>query len=257
MLHEASRPQRAIGYLRVSTAEQVESGLGLQAQLDAISQGAHQRGWQLVDVYRDEGQSARDLNRPALTDALAVLARGEADALIVAKLDRLSRSAIDFLSLLEWADAAGVWLVALDMALDTSTPNGRLVAAIMSSVGDWERQMIALRTREAAAVRRAEGGQMGRPSVREVAPEVAKRIEAERAAGATWQRIADGLNEESIPTVRGGLLWRVSSVQCAAGYVRPPRRRTPTALPPTVRRRSPAGRSGPVGLLRTTAMVGP
>src|SRR5665647_134111 len=96
----STRPSRkasdmkVIGYLRCSTREQAESGLGLDAQRRTISDEAGRRGWEVVWLV-DDGRSARNLNRPALRQALALLKQGEASALVVAKLDRLSRSVSD------------------------------------------------------------------------------------------------------------------------------------------------------------------
>ena len=102
---------KVVGYLRVSTREQAESGLGLDAQRRAIEAEAVRRGWE-VTWYADEGWSAATLNRPGLTLALRALKRGEVDALVVAKLDRLSRSAVDFGGLLRLATRQR-WAVAV------------------------------------------------------------------------------------------------------------------------------------------------
>jgi len=233
----ATHPLRVAGYLRVSTDEQAGSGLGLVAQETAIRDACTRNGWQLVELIRDEGRSGKDLDRPGLRQALALAAAGDVDALAVAKLDRLTRSLVGIADLLEWSQRHRLALVALDLGLDTSTDTGRLVARIMASVGEWERDRIAERTRAAAAVRRDRGQVMGRPGVRDSLPDVAQRIREHRDAGATWQAIADKLNADGIPTVRGGTTWRVSSVQSAAGYVRPPAKAKRVALPEAPRRR--------------------
>lgn len=228
---------RVIAYLRVSTAEQAQSGLGLAAQEQAVRAECERRGWELVDLVRDEGASGKSLDRPGVQSVLARLAAGEAEGLVVAKLDRLTRSLADLVHLLDWSDRVRVFLAALDLGLDTSTPSGRLVASVMASVGEWERSVIAQRTRDAASVRRERGERMGRAGVRDSAPQVAERIARLRAAGSTWQAIADGLNADGVPTVRGGSAWRVSAVQSAAGYVRPASRARRVELPEPSRRR--------------------
>jgi DNA invertase Pin-like site-specific DNA recombinase len=86
---------RAIGYVRVSTGEQGESGLGLKAQVAAIRSACEQRGWELVVVCEEVKSGARADNRPVLRQVLGALRRREADAVVVAKLDRLSRSVVD------------------------------------------------------------------------------------------------------------------------------------------------------------------
>lgn len=85
---------RVLGYVRVSTTEQGDSGAGVAAQRAAIQAEADRRGW-AVDWIEDAGYSARSMKRPGISDALARLRRGEADTLVVAKMDRLSRSLVD------------------------------------------------------------------------------------------------------------------------------------------------------------------
>lgn len=227
---------KVLGYVRVSTSEQVSSGLGLAAQESTIRDHCARSGWEVIDIVSDAGVSAKNLERPGLYSVLTRIAAGEAHGVVAAKLDRLSRSVVDFARLMAWADDAGASLVALDMGIDTSSPAGRLVANVMAAVAEWERETIASRTRDAAAVRRAQGGVMGRPGVRDRLPDVSARIASERGQGRTWQAIADGLNADGVATVRGGTLWRVSAVQSAAGYVRPPSSRVTGELP-TLRRR--------------------
>src|SRR4051794_5584393 len=93
---------KVIGYARVSLAEQAANGYSLAAQEDAIRAACVQRGWELLEVVRDEGASGKSLDRPGMTRALAMIASGDAQGLIVAKLDRLSRSVVDFATLLGW-----------------------------------------------------------------------------------------------------------------------------------------------------------
>lgn len=229
---------RVIGYIRVSTTEQATTGYGLQAQEDQIRAAAERNGWELISIVRDEGASGKDLDRPGLRQALSLA--GEADAIAVAKLDRLTRSLVGLSDLMDWGKRNGLALIALDLGLDTSTDTGRLVARIMASVGEWERERIADRTRAVAAVRRDQGMRMGRPGVRDTSPELAGRIMAAREAGSTWQAIADSLNADQVPTVRGGTQWRVSSVQAAAGYVRPPAQAKRANLPDAPKNRRKA-----------------
>ncbi len=125
--------------------------------------------------------------------ALERMAAEEVAGLVAARLDRLSRSVVDFARLMAWCDDAGCSLVAIDMGIDTSSPAGRLVA---SAVAAWERETIAQRTRDAASVRRAQGGVMGLPGVRNSRPDLAARITQERAGGSKWQAIADRLNAD-------------------------------------------------------------
>jgi len=89
---------------------------------------------------------------------------GEVTGLVVAKLDRISRSVVDFGNLLAFFEDAEATLVALDLGVDTSTPGGRLVANVLASVAEWERSAIAERTRDALAVRKANGLTVSRPA---------------------------------------------------------------------------------------------
>lgn len=223
--------------MRCSTSQQSASGLGLAAQEGAIRAHCERSGWDLVDVVHDDGASAKDLQRPGLRLALERIAAGEATGLVASRLDRLSRSVVDFASLMAWCDDAGCSLVAIDMGIDTSSAAGRLVASVVAAVAAWERESIAQRTRDAASVRRAQGGVMGLPGVRDTRPEIAARIVEERLAGRSLRAIADGLNADQIPTIRGGKVWRDSSVQSAAGYIRPPSARRASELPALPRRR--------------------
>jgi DNA invertase Pin-like site-specific DNA recombinase len=105
---------RVIGYVRVSTEEQGLSGAGLQAQRQAIIAECHRRGWKLVEIAEDVG-SGKDLKRPGIRMALEMLASGGASALVVAKLDRLSRSMLDFARIMTTAQKQSWALVALDV----------------------------------------------------------------------------------------------------------------------------------------------
>ncbi|MCA1704859.1 MAG: recombinase family protein [Actinobacteria bacterium] len=110
---QAAEPATAVGYLRVSTAEQAESGAGLDAQRATVEAECARRGWRLVQVFTDAGVSGKSTdNRPALTEALAAVENGAAAALVVAKLDRLSRSVQDAAGLLDRAQRHGWALVA-------------------------------------------------------------------------------------------------------------------------------------------------
>ena len=197
--------------MRVSTSEQADSGAGLAAQRSTIESEAQRRGWRLVDVHVDAGFSGKSVtNRPALAAALGQVESGAADVLVVAKLDRLSRSVADFAGLLDRAQRRRWGLVALDLGVDTTTPAGELVANVMAAVAQWERRAIGQRTREGLAAKRAAGIRLGRPQV--LPPEVVQRIVDERKAGETLEGIARGLTRDGVRTARGGPGWRRSSV---------------------------------------------
>ena len=202
---------QVIGYVRVSTEEQGQSGAGIEAQKSAIFEEAQRRGWEDVTIVEDIGLSGRDLNRPGIQAALEVLRQGEASALVVAKLDRLSRSMLDFAGIMEVAQRQGWAVVALDCSVDTTTPAGEAMAHVMATFAQFERRLIGQRTREALAEKKKQGVRLGRPPA--ISSKIAKRIERERRRGATLREIADGLNRDQVPTPRGGKEWRPSSLE--------------------------------------------
>lgn len=201
---------RIIGYARVSTAEQGANGAGLAAQRAAIEDECRRRGWHLTAIEEDV-LSGRTMRRPGLQRALGACRAGGVDGIVVAKLDRLSRSLVDFAGLLAEAQAGSWNLVALDLGVDLSTPSGEFLANIMASAAQWERRLIGLRTKEALAVRRGEGVRLGRPPT--ITPQLARRVRALRTRGHTLQGICDRLTGEGMPTPRGGSIWRPSSLR--------------------------------------------
>jgi DNA invertase Pin-like site-specific DNA recombinase len=207
--------ERVIGYVRVSTDEQADSGAGLAAQRAAILAEAQRRGWHLVEVIEDAGYSGKSLKRPGIAAALDALAHKRADTLVVAKLDRVSRSLLDFAGLMDRAAREHWALVALDVNVDTTTPAGEMMANVLATFAQFERRLIAQRTRDALAQKRLAGVRLGRP--RTMGDDVLHRIVAERAAGRSLTAIADGLTADGVPTVRGGPRWYASTVSKALG----------------------------------------
>lgn len=201
-----------VGYIRVSTGEQAESGAGLAAQRATIEGEADRRGWQLVAVHEDAGISGKSMTgRAGLDAALLAVEGSEAEVLVVAKLDRLSRSLLDFANLMERSRRKRWALVALDLGVDTTTPAGSLVASLMATFSEYERRIIGVRTKEALAVKRAEGVVLGRP--RQLSTDVVQRIQRERAGGETLAAIAERLNQDAVPTAHGGRAWHRATVR--------------------------------------------
>ncbi|HZQ03692.1 MAG TPA: recombinase family protein [Gaiellaceae bacterium] len=194
-------PLVAVGYVRVSTDEQGVSGLGLQAQRQAIEEACRGRRLELAGFAEDVSSGKSRERRPGL-DAAITQARSSGGLLVVAKLDRLSRSLLDFVTLMEEARAEGWSIVALDVGLDTSTPQGRMMVAVLATFAEYEREMISQRTRDALAVLRARGVRLGRPPLLD--PAVRTRVRRARARGATLQAIADRLNADGVTAPAGG-----------------------------------------------------
>ncbi len=204
---------RTIAYIRCSTEEQADSRAGLDAQRAAILAEAQRRGWDEADLtfVEDAGFSGKNLDRPGIEIALDALRHRKADTLVVSKLDRLSRSLIDFAGLMQRASREHWALVALDLGVDTSTPAGEAMAAVLATFAQFERRLTGERTKAALAVKKAAGVRLGRPRL--IPDDIVARIVTQRSAGMTLRAIADGLNTDAVPTAMGGRCWYVSTVQ--------------------------------------------
>jgi DNA invertase Pin-like site-specific DNA recombinase len=214
---------RAVGYTTFPDRRQTVSPEG-RYQARRISAACEARGLVLHKLVGDvRSYSGPDLERPALVHALRMLEAGEASCLIVTGLDRLSHSAANLGTLIDWVEDLGARLVVIDIDLDTSTEQGRIAARALVRVGALERER-APRDAEYEPAHPARPG--GRPAVAD-RPLLQRRIATMRASGMTLQAIADTLNREGVPTLRGGAEWRPSSVQAAAGYKRPRRQPDP------------------------------
>lgn len=142
--------------------------------------------------------------------ALDAVQTGHAAGLLVAKMDRLSRSVVDGAGLMEQAAREGWALHFADLDIDTSTPAGEMAANIIIAGSQYERRLISQRTRDALAAKRARGERLGaRPSLPR---EVTRRIIKERNEGKTFQAIANGLMADGIPTARGKSHWYPATI---------------------------------------------
>jgi DNA invertase Pin-like site-specific DNA recombinase len=153
-----------------------------------------------------------------VTDALDLqlvrVAGGWADdALVVAKLDRLSRSVMDFAGLMDRAQKEEWALIGLDLGVDTTTPAGEAMANVLAAFAQFERRMIGVRLKEAFAAKRARGEQTGPPS--QLPAKERKRIRRLRKAGKSYRQIATDLTDRGIPTSQGGARWYPSTVRAA------------------------------------------
>jgi DNA invertase Pin-like site-specific DNA recombinase len=202
-----------VAYTRVSTGEQADSGAGLEAQRQAIEAEAARRGWDIVQVFTDAGVSGKSMSgREGLQEAIAAVEAGEAQALVVSKLDRLSRSLLDFAGLMERARRKGWSLAALDLGVDTSTPSGEMMASVLATFAQFERRLIGQRRKDALAIVKKNGSKSGRPignpGFLSVPPEVSARILELRNGGTmSYRRIAEQLNAEQVPTAQGATAW--------------------------------------------------
>lgn len=200
---------RVVGYVRVSTREQADSRLGLDAQRRALVAEAERRDWDLT-VIEDAGFTGRNDNRPGLQRALLLLKQHKADVLMVYKLDRISRSVQDFAGMLGVAQRQRWALVALDMQVDMTTPNGRLVAHILVAVAQWESEMIGARTADAMAEAKTKGSRFGR--ARMASQSAADLIVDLRSQGLSFDRIAARLDAAEVPTPNNARQWYGATV---------------------------------------------
>ena len=153
---------KTIAYLRVSTDKQADKGISLEAQQDKAHAYASLYDLDLVEVIIDAGESAKTLQRPGLQRALLMLKTGKADALLVVKLDRLTRSVVDLGKLIETDFAPGkAALLSVSEQIDTRSAAGRLVLNILASVSQWERETIGERTRDAMKHKQVNGEYIG------------------------------------------------------------------------------------------------
>ncbi len=155
-------PTRVIGYARVSTQQQADEGHSIEAQTAQLKAYAEAFNLELVAIEVDAGESAGSLDRPGLTAALGYLDRFEASALLVVKLDRLTRSVRDFCSLIDtyFKDGDNV-LMSISESVNTSNAMGRMVLTILMSVAAWEREAAAERTATVKAHMKASGEYVG------------------------------------------------------------------------------------------------
>lgn len=206
---------QAVGYVRVSTEKQADRGVSLEAQAEKIRAMAVVHGVELADVIVDAGESAKSIDRPGMERLLSMVDAGKVRIVIIAKLDRLTRSVKDLAELLERFQRKGVSLVSVAESLDTGSAAGRLVLNIMTAVSQWEREAIGERTATALQHKKAHrmvysrtpyGYERDGGSLVPVEGEqtVISRMRLYRANGWTFRKIADVLNEETVPTKRGG-----------------------------------------------------
>jgi site-specific DNA recombinase len=230
---QTNAPRTAIGYVRVSTQEQATDGVSLDAQRDRLRAYCKFNGIKLIDIKSDEGYSGSTLDRPALQAALQMLRRGRANTLLVAKLDRLSRSLRDVCTLVEelFSDERN-HLLSLCGMVNTHSAAGRMVLMNLANFYQFERELISERTRDALQHMKAQGIRLGPAhygyelgqQLDERGRRVLVPVESEQAviakmmalreSGLSFRDVARRLNEERVPARRGGV-WRVNGVRNA------------------------------------------
>ena len=202
---------RAVGYVSGRDLGALP-GPAVCKQIEAIDEICEHRGWELTEIVRDVTSPMERVSSGGLAYALERLAGQKRSCLVVAELGRLSGSPAELGRIIQTLRERNVRLVAIDANLDTETSEGRVAADALISVGQMDH------------------GMPNRPSVQDL-PALRNHIVAMRSSGMTLQAIADRLNAEGVPTLRGGKLWRPSSVQVALGYRRPGQGRGAGSLP--------------------------
>jgi DNA invertase Pin-like site-specific DNA recombinase len=209
---------RVIGYTQLSTNGQRDEGGSIAAQRHAIEREAAHRGWDIVAMHEDAASGKSMKRRPGLDAALEAIEAGDADGLIVAKLDRLSRSLLDFCELAERSRRKGWSIIALDVQVDTSTPSGEMMVNVLVTFAQFERRVIGQRTKAGLEAKRRRTQQVGYDPKsgglkgpigrkRQVDAKTIRRIRRERAAGRSFAAIAERLNAAGVPGGQGGHWW--------------------------------------------------
>ncbi len=192
----------------------------ISRQAEQIDAECERRSMRLVEVVGERDRTGvKALSRPGLAYALDRIARGEAAGLVVADLSRLAHSAAELGGVLRRLSGGRTRLVAAAQELDTGNEHGRLAATLLVEISGWERKLLSERTRNGLNAARNSGRITGRAAVADH-PDLLASISGMRADGMTLQAIADRLNADGVPTIRGGAKWRHSSVQVALGYRR-------------------------------------
>lgn len=220
---------RAVGYARVSTEDQAQAGVSLEAQEEKIRAYCVAKDWDLVRVIRDEGYSAKDLNRPGMREILSEVKERTFDVVVVLKLDRLTRSVRDLGYLVEDVFGRnGVAFSSLQDNFDTSTANGRLVMNILATIAQWERDIVSERTREAMQFMKNGLLRIGAvpfgfclvgdhldPDPEEL--QIVRSLVSLKRQGLSYQKIAAKLNTQGVPSKNGGK-WHPKTVMGVLRY---------------------------------------
>ena len=211
---------RLVGYIRASTSDQQ---ITLAAQATKIRAMAEVKGFPLIDVIVDSGESAKDLERPGMQRILAMVEAKQIDGLLVAKLDRVTRSVKDLDNLMRLFRAKNVSLISVEESLDMSTATGRMMMNLIGLISQWEREVIGERTKTALQMLKTQGKPCGPPQFGKMYgpknedgshsteidnPEEIHTIRVIldlHSKGESYRNIADSMNDAGYRTRRGGI----------------------------------------------------
>jgi len=215
---------KAYGYCRVSTEEQAREGISLDAQEEKIRTYAQLKDLDLIEIIRDEGFSGKDLHRPGLQRLFDLIQGAETEALIVYKLDRLTRNTSDLLHLVEDIFKKGnTRFFSITEEIDTESAMGKFFLTIMGAMAQMERELISERTSTALQYKKAQGQSLGKIPFGysridgKLVPDnteknIIHRIKRWRKNGLTYDKIAKLLNEKGIKPKYQNSLWHAGTV---------------------------------------------
>jgi site-specific DNA recombinase len=220
--------KKAVGYIRVSTDEQVKDGISLDNQAECITAYCKAKSWDLVQLITDEGKSAKDLNRKGVKKLIASAKNKEFDVLVIYRLDRLTRCVRDLGYLVQDVfDKNGVAFSSIQESFDTSNATGKLILNVLGSIAQWERETIIERTRDGLRYKKAKlecygpvpfgfelNGKKLLPNEQELVT-VSRIIRLRHKLKYSYRKIANMLNADGFRT-RTGREWFASSIQIIA-----------------------------------------
>jgi DNA invertase Pin-like site-specific DNA recombinase len=156
---------RAVSYIRVSTEDQSINGVSLGAQNQKILQYAELYNHRIIESVEDAGLSAKNLNRPGIQKILSMVRKKEIEAVIIAKLDRLTRSVRDLAFIVELFNKNDVALISVNENLDSGTAAGRMILNMLGTIAQWERETIGERTSAALQYKKMNGKVFGKDTL--------------------------------------------------------------------------------------------
>jgi site-specific DNA recombinase len=221
---DAAATVRAAGYVRVSQERNARNGWGLGAQESEVKRYVDFKQWELAEVYREEGVSGYERERPALERLLADARDGKFDVAVFPSIDRAARSVKDMIEIDTALRRSGIDVIFVREGVDTSTPTGELYRNIVAAIAQWEGRIIYERMSKGKRRKASEGGYIGgwlpygyrtENGRVIVVPDQAKVVEwvfRRRAAGASYRTITGQLDERNVRAAGGGQ-WQVSTLR--------------------------------------------
>ncbi|WP_461240313.1 recombinase family protein [Paucilactobacillus sp. N302-9] len=199
-------------YVRVSTAGQEQDGYSIGEQIDKLTKYCELQEWNIHDVYKDGGYSGSNLKRPAIQELIKDIKSNKVDTVLVYKLDRLSRSLVDTMELIEKTfNTHNVSFISMSESFDTNTPVGKVMVSILATFAQFERENITSRMKM-GKIGRAKSGKVmswSNPpfgynydhdtsvlSINDLQATVVKRIFNDYLDGVSITKLTDHLNEE-------------------------------------------------------------